>query len=146
MGSCASKPACQDSHGSSGTAVGWDEMTPSSHHAPEGEEDEENEDVLRDRLEGVPGSDWSYMVGKYKVMDSTAALFHSKSGSRENEPIGLMGGSINAVLNDVKSNEDGEKTAVSTSSDHGQVLKIRRSTSTSCYQNGELELSPCVFG
>ncbi len=79
--------------------------------------------------------------------DSTPASSPTPDGD-ESEPIGLMGGSMNLVVNDVESVENGDTTAVITSSDCGKILKARRciSTSTSYFQNGELELSTPVFG
>ncbi len=146
MGACAGKPAHKASHYISGTVVGWDGMITVSPRARKEEEDDENENVIRDRTEGVSERDRRCckgdMVARNEVMDSTG--LRSKSSGGDNEPIGLMGGSICGVLNNSNSVE--EETAIVAAFDNKKALKTRRCTSDGYPTNGELTLSSCVFG
>ncbi len=150
MGGCASNPTRMDAYKVSGTVVGWDGMVSATPRAHEQEEDEEYERVKSDGTEGVPERDMRCFSGgmdeNNMTMDSVD-IHCSKSDDRGNEPLGLMGGSINSIPIDVQSdNKDEKKMAMVVAYEDEKAVKLRKCLSDGCHTNGEPELSAlCVF-
>ncbi len=152
MGACAGKPEHPEhperkaSLNVSGTVMGWDDVTTETLSESKEEEDDENENVVRDRTEGgVSERDTTRctgdMVTRNKVMELIG--LRCKSNGGDNEPIGLMGGSICGVLTS-STNSIEEEPAIVTAFDDKEAHHVRKCTSDGYSPNGELTLSSCV--